>query len=81
MAGTLKYFYLVFSEPNEISLDDYGKSHDDPLKILLYWPKEHAEKARFKIGQFLTSIQCSIPKRTLSASRNLKASRALPGIV
>lgn len=26
MAETLKYFYLIFSTPDTISLDDYGKS-------------------------------------------------------
>ena len=25
MAGTLKYFYLIFSTPNDMSLDDFGK--------------------------------------------------------
>jgi mannosyl-oligosaccharide alpha-1,2-mannosidase len=34
MAETLKYFYLIFSEPNVISLDDYVfNTEAHPFKI------------------------------------------------
>ena len=34
MAETLKYFYLVFSEPNVLSLDDYVfNTEAHPLRI------------------------------------------------
>jgi len=44
MAETLKYFYLIFSDPDLISLDDYVLNTEaHPFRIPKPWSDEHAQ--------------------------------------